>query len=192
MVSLSIRLAISSFALRERRMRSRLISAVAISSLLLVVVAIRDTATLHILREPLCLGLLVMLLLDPTSMLVGDISLLPLGNQAPYSWLLLRLHHRPLPREALFPLLVDPSRRSIVFGAMSWGTLLVTALPGRMVRGEEEEMAEAEVGVIEAELSWRQEQYKEDYKVLFHMMVCLVRHCLILVLRTLLYLVHTV
>ena len=95
-------------------MRSRLISVVAISSLLLVVVAIRDTATLRILREPLCLGLLLMLLY-PTFMLVGDISLLPLGNQAPFSWLLLRLHHRPLPREALFPLLADLLRRSIVF-----------------------------------------------------------------------------
>ena len=134
-------------------MRSRLISAFPISSLLLVVVAIRDTATLHILREPLCLGLLVMLLLDPTFMPVGDISLLPLGNQAPYSWLRLRLHHRPLPREALIPLLVDPSRRSIAFGAMSWGTLLVTALPGRMVREEEEVMAEAEAEVTEAEHS---------------------------------------
>ena len=75
---------------------------------------------------------------------------------------------------------------------MSWGTLLVTALPGRMVRGEEEVTAEAEVGVIEAEHSWRQQQYREDFKVLFLMMVCLVRHCLILVLRTLLYVVHTV
>ena len=153
MVSLSLRLAISSFALRERRMRFRLISAVAISSLLLVVVANRDIATLHTPRKPLCLGLLVMLLLDPTFMPVGDISLLPLGNQAPFSWLLLRLHHRPLPREALFPLLVDPSRRSIVFGAMSWSTLLVTALPGRMVREEEEVTAEAEAEVTEAEHS---------------------------------------
>ena len=134
-------------------MRFRLISAVAISSLLLVVVAIRDTAMLHILREPLCLGLLVMLLLDPTSMLVGDISLLPLGNQTPCSWLLLRLYHRPLPREALLPLLVDPSRRLIVFGAMSWGTLLVTALPGRMVREEEEVTDVVEVEVKGAEHS---------------------------------------
>ena len=108
------------------------------------------------------------------------------------TWLLLWLHHRPLPREAQFPLLVDPLRRSIVFGAMSWGTLLVTALPGRMVRGEEEVMAEAEVGVIEAEHSWRQQQYREDFKVHFLLMVCLVRHCLIRVHRTLLYLVRTV
>ena len=169
-------------------MRFRLRSAVAISSLLLVVVAIRDTATLHILRELLCLELPPMPL-DPTFMLVGDITQLLLGNQGLCSLLRLWLHHRPLPREAQFPLLlVDPLRRSIVFGAMSWGTLLVTALPGRMVRGEEEEMAEAEAEVTEAELSWRQEQYREDYKVHFLMMVCLVRHCLILVPPILSYL----
>ena len=154
MVSLSIRLAISSFTLRERRTRSRLISVVAISSLLLVVVSIRDTATLHILRELQYPGLLLMHL-DPTFMLVGDIIRLLLGNPDPCLWLLLRRHHRPLPREALLPLLVDPSRRSIIFGAMSWGTSLVTTLPGRMVREEEEVMDVVEVEVIEAEHSWR-------------------------------------
>ena len=75
---------------------------------------------------------------------------------------------------------------------MSWGTLFVTALPGRVVRGEEEVMDEAEVEEIGSEHSWRQRLHREDCKVHFLMMVCLVRRCLILVLHILSYLVHIV
>ena len=70
-------------------------------------------------------------------------------------------------------------------------TLLETVLKGRIEEGgvvmEEEEVVEAE-----GELSWHQLLLREDYKVLFCTMVCLVRFCLTRVLRTLLYRMHIV
>lgn len=72
-------------------------------TLFLVWVASRVIATLHI---PHLRGLMlpelpsIQLLPDATLLTVVDPIQLPLGKLDPLSWLQLRLHHRPLPREA--------------------------------------------------------------------------------------------
>lgn len=73
---------------------------------------------------------------------------------------------------------------------MSMGTMLEIVLRDIMGREEEVTVVVEEVVVeVEERLSWHQLQHREDYKVLLFMMVDLVRFCLILVLRTHLYLV---
>ena len=76
--------------------------------LLLVAVAIRANATIFIphlenlmTREPPPFQLH----LDTTLITVVEIIMLPLGNLDLFSWLLLRLHHRSLPRAAQLLLL---------------------------------------------------------------------------------------
>ena len=96
------------FAPSAKPVRFRLTSGGVSTMLLLVAVAIRVNATILIphlgdlmIKEPPPFQLL----LDTTLITVVDIILLPLGNLDPFSWLLLRLHHRSLPRAAQLLLL---------------------------------------------------------------------------------------
>ena len=97
-----------SFVQSVKLMRFMLISGGISIRLLTVAVAIRVNATIPIphlanpmTKEPPPFQLL----LDTTLITVVDTILLSFGNLDPFSWLLLRLHHRSLPRAAQLLLL---------------------------------------------------------------------------------------
>jgi hypothetical protein len=151
-----------------------------------VVVASRVIATL---LTPFFSALSLLLFLDTTFLTVVVVTWLPLGSPVLFSWLQLRLYHRPLLREVLLlEVVLDLWRRLTVGSVESWGTLLTGVQLAELTpEGEEveEEVVEAEVG-----LSWLQPRQAVVCKVHLLILVYLAVCCLIRVLLILSFLEH--